>query len=31
MAFGEVQYNLKLEDDLFTERYLRKPPKEAVR
>ncbi len=31
MTFSEVQYNIKLEDDLFTERYLRKPPKEAVR
>jgi outer membrane lipoprotein-sorting protein len=31
MAFDEVQYNLKLDDEFFTERYLRRPPREAVR
>ncbi len=30
MEFSEVQYNIKLED-IFTERYLRKPPREARR
>jgi len=30
MKFSEVQYNLNL-DDVFTERYLRRPPKEAMR
>ena len=27
--FEKIKYNLSLEDDLFTERYLRRPPKEA--
>jgi outer membrane lipoprotein-sorting protein len=30
MKFSEIQYNLNLED-VFTERYLRRPPKEAMR
>ena len=31
MVFSEVQYNLGLSDDLFTERYLKRPPREAMR
>jgi nitrogen regulatory protein PII len=31
MVFSAVAYNNGLRDDLFTERYLRKPPREAVR
>ena len=31
MQFSDIQYDLKLTDDIFTERYLRRPPKEAVR
>jgi len=31
MTFSEIQYNIGLGDDLFTERYLRKPPREAMR
>jgi len=31
MEFSEVQYNINLSDDLFTERYLRRPPREAIR
>lgn len=31
MVFSAVGYNSGLKDDLFTERYLRKPPREAVR
>ena len=30
MEFSNVEYNIDL-DDIFTERYLRKPPKEARR
>lgn len=30
MKFSDIQYNLNLED-VFTERYLRRPPKEAIR
>jgi hypothetical protein len=30
MEFSNVQYNINLED-IFTERYLRRPPKEAIR
>ena len=30
MEFSNVQYNIKL-GDIFTERYLRKPPREAIR
>ncbi|MBL7214580.1 MAG: outer membrane lipoprotein-sorting protein [Phycisphaerae bacterium] len=31
MTFSEIQYNIGLTDDLFTERYLRRPPREAMR
>ena len=31
MKFTDVQYNLGLDDDLFSERYLRRPPREAMR
>jgi len=31
MVFSSVGYNSGLKDDLFTERYLRRPPREAVR
>jgi len=31
MTFSDIQYNIGLEDDLFTERYLRRPPREAMR
>ena len=31
MEFSEVQYNIKLSDDIFTERYLRRPPQEAMK
>jgi outer membrane lipoprotein-sorting protein len=31
MTFSEVQYNLGLTDDIFTERYLKRPPREAMR
>ncbi len=31
VTFQEVKYNLKLSDALFTERYLKNPPPEAVR
>lgn len=31
MTFSEIQYNIGLEDDLFTERYLKRPPREAMR
>jgi hypothetical protein len=30
VAFGKVDYNLKMGDDLFTERFLKKPPKRWV-
>ena len=30
MEFSEVKYDIKLED-IFTERYLRRPPREAIR
>jgi len=30
MEFSEVKYNIKLED-IFTERYLRRPPRELIR
>jgi hypothetical protein len=30
MEFNDVQYNIKL-GDIFTERYLQKPPREAIR
>ena len=31
VAFPEVEYNVGLEDSLFTERYLRNPPARWVR
>ena len=31
MEFSNVQYNIGLSDDVFTERYLRRPPPEAIR
>jgi outer membrane lipoprotein-sorting protein len=31
MEFSGVQYNIKLSEDVFEERYLRRPPKEAIR
>jgi hypothetical protein len=31
MAFNDVKYDIGLDDDIFTERYLRKPPREAMR
>ena len=30
MEFNDVRYNIKL-GDIFTERYLQKPPREAIR
>lgn len=31
MEFNKVQYNIDLKDSIFTERYLRRPPREAIR
>ena len=31
MEFNKVRYNLNLKDSIFTERYLRRPPREAIR
>jgi hypothetical protein len=31
MAFSKVQYDIGLKEDLFTERYLQSPPREATR
>jgi outer membrane lipoprotein-sorting protein len=31
MEFSKVKYNLNLKDNIFTERYLRRPPREAIR
>jgi hypothetical protein len=31
MEFSGVQYNIKLKEDIFAERYLRRPPREAIR
>ena len=31
MEFSGVQYNIKLNEDYFAERYLRRPPREAIR
>ena len=31
MAYSDVQYDLELEEDLFTERYLRNPPRRYLR
>ncbi len=31
MTFSNIKYNLELKDSLFTERYLRRPPRDAMR
>jgi len=31
MEFSDVKYNIGLEDSIFTERYLQRPPQEAMR
>jgi outer membrane lipoprotein-sorting protein len=31
MIFSDIAFNIGLDDDLFTERYLRRPPREAMR
>ena len=31
MEFDKVQYDINLDDSIFTERYLRRPPTEAIR
>lgn len=31
MEFSDVKYNINLDEDIFTERYLREPPREAIR
>lgn len=31
MEFSDVRYNINLNDNIFTERYLRRPPREAIR
>ena len=31
MTFANIAYNIGLSEDLFTERYLRRPPREAMR
>ena len=31
MEFGDVKYNIGLDDSMFTERYLQRPPREAMR
>lgn len=31
MTFSKVQYDINLGDDIFTERYLQRPPQEALR
>ena len=31
MEFSNVQYNIGLNDDMFSERYLQRPPREAIR
>jgi outer membrane lipoprotein-sorting protein len=31
MEFSNVQYNIGLSDNIFSERYLRRPPREAIR
>ncbi len=31
MEFSQVTYDINLSDDIFTERYLRRPPREAIR
>jgi hypothetical protein len=31
MEFGKVKYDINLKDSIFTDRYLRRPPREAMR
>ena len=31
MEFSKVKYDINLKDSIFTERYLRRPPREAIR
>ena len=31
MVFSDIQYNLSLADKIFTERFLRRPPRDAIR
>ncbi len=31
MEFSNIKYDISLEDSMFTERYLRRPPREAIR
>ena len=31
MHFTHIQYNIELSDKIFTERYLRRPPRDAMR
>jgi len=31
MTFSDIQYNIGISDKIFTERYLRRPPREAMR
>jgi hypothetical protein len=31
MEFSNVKYNIGLDDSIFTERYLQRPPREAMR
>jgi outer membrane lipoprotein-sorting protein len=31
MIFSDMKYNIGLKDDIFTERYLRRPPRDAIR
>ncbi len=31
MIFSDVQYNIGIDESIFTERYLRRPPREAMR
>jgi outer membrane lipoprotein-sorting protein len=31
MEFNDVKYDIGLDEDIFTERYLRRPPREAIR
>jgi hypothetical protein len=31
MTFNNIQFNIGLNDAIFTERYLRRPPRDAMR
>ena len=31
MTFSNIRYNIGLSDKIFTERYLRRPPRDAMR